>query len=89
MMEVDESEWKPRYKLLLVEAVSTATTTEADKPPLADGAAGHSKPRDVNWAAVSRLLRKHIPEKRLASPASYGSRVRTPSSPLHFYLFIY
>jgi hypothetical protein len=83
---MDESEWKPRYKLLLVEAVSTATT---DKPPLTDGAAAGSKPRDVNWAAVSRLLRKHIPEKRLASPTSYGSRVRTPSSPLHFYLFIY
>ncbi|ELR24410.1 uncharacterized protein ACA1_056320 [Acanthamoeba castellanii str. Neff] len=75
-MEVDEDQWKPRDKLLLVEAVTSGAAgggSNAGNGNRGDSG-GQDGKRDVNWAAVSRLLRKHIPKKRLTTPTSFGSK---------------
>jgi hypothetical protein len=77
-MEVDEDQWKPRDKLLLVEAVTSGAAgggSNAGNGNRGDSG-GQDGKRDVNWAAVSRLLRKHIPKKRLTTPTSFGSKVQ-------------
>jgi hypothetical protein len=77
-MELDDDEWKLRDKLLLVEVVKGGNVIASASNGTGNRDTGDHK-RDgsaVNWAAVSRLLRKHIPQKRLTSPASFGSRVR-------------
>jgi hypothetical protein len=81
-MEVDEDQWKPRDKLLLVEAVISGAAGGGSNGNRGDSGGGQEGKRDVNWAAVSRLLRKHIPKKRLTTPTSFGSKV-------HFFLFLF
>ncbi len=74
-MEVDEDQWKPRDKLLLVEAVTSGAAGGGGSNGNRGDSGGQEGKRDVNWAAVSRLLRKHIPKKRLTTPTSFGSKV--------------
>ena len=86
-MEVDEDQWKPRDKLLLVEAVTSGAAGGGSNGNRGDSGGQEGK-RDVNWAAVSRLLRKHIPKKRLTTPTSFGSKVPLPFVLSFFIVFL-